>query len=481
MSVEKKTVIGLTLAWLVLYFLGNQALVITDPVESNYAETAREMLLSGDYFSPRIYGNYWYDKPILFYVELIVAFKLFGFTEFAARFFPAIMSWGGIMLTYWFGRRIYDQRTGMFAAIFAMLSLEFWYLGHAVITDTTLLIAESLALIGFYLGYTEHKPRWYYAAFAAAGVAVLTKGPVGLCLPGLIIMLFLIWQRDFKALFNRHIAGGFVLFFAVISIWYLPMYLMHGEDFIKLFFGVHNVLRATVSEHPRDNVWFYYLLIFMAGFFPWSFVYVPAKLRSWFKKRPVLPKLPRERFLLVWAVTVFVVFQSFATKYVSYTFPYMIPVTLFMVAWFKEHERLFFRMTAVMTVGYIVLMYFVAAPIMHEHSTRDVAQIVKPHLTEETQLYLFNSGEPASLAFYTGKLPMRLATQEYIDYRANKKGWNAKHVMPLLRLDKVPLDKPVVILTGQDGQKDVEKYFPGDWQFVGDCGEYEVYKRPAVK
>ena len=149
-------------------------------------------------------------------------------------------------------------------------------------------------------------------------MAVLTKGPVGLCLPGLIIMLFLIWQRDFKALFNRHIAGGFVLFFGVISLWYLPMYLMHGSDFIKLFFGVHNVLRATVSEHPRDNVWFYYILIFLAGFFPWSFVFVPAKLRSWWRKRPSLPKMPRERFLLLWAVTVYVVFQSFATKYVSF-------------------------------------------------------------------------------------------------------------------------------------------------------------------
>ncbi len=480
MSVEKKTVIGLTLAWLVLYMFGNNMLVITDPVESNYAETAREMLLSGDYFSPRIYDKYWYDKPIMFYVELIVAFKMFGLTEFAARFFPAIMSWACIMLTYWFGRRIYDQRTGMFAGILSMLSLEFWYLGHAVITDTTLLLTESLTLIGFYLGYTEHKPRWYYAAFAAAGVAVLTKGPIGLCLPGLIIMLFLIWQRDFKALFNRHIAGGFVLFFGVISLWYLPMYLMHGSDFIKLFFGVHNVLRATVSEHPQDNVWFYYILIFLAGFFPWSFVFVPAKLRSWFRKRPSLPQMPRERFLLLWAVTVYVVFQSFATKYVSYTFPYMIPVTLFMVAWFRQHEKLFFRMAAVMGVAYVFMLFFVAAPIMREHSARDVAQIVKPCLTEDTQLYLLDS-EPASLAFYTGKLPMRLASQALIDKRTAGKGWTAKHVMPLLHYDNLPQDKPVVLVTGQDKRATVESTFPGEWQFVGESGEYEVYTRPALK
>ena len=75
---------------LALYLLGNWAIAVTDPVESNYTLTALEMLRSGDYVSPRIYGNYWYDKPAFFYWELIVAYKLFGVNEFAARFFPAV-------------------------------------------------------------------------------------------------------------------------------------------------------------------------------------------------------------------------------------------------------------------------------------------------------------------------------------------------------------------------------------------------------
>ena len=69
-------------------FTGNALIKITDPVESNYALTAMEMLQSGDYVSPRIFGNYWYDKPVLFYWELMAAFSLFGTTDFAARFFP---------------------------------------------------------------------------------------------------------------------------------------------------------------------------------------------------------------------------------------------------------------------------------------------------------------------------------------------------------------------------------------------------------
>ena len=69
-------------AVIVLVLLGNGQLAITDPVESNYALTAKEMLASGDFTSPRIYGNYWYDKPIFFYWELIAAFQLFGIEDF---------------------------------------------------------------------------------------------------------------------------------------------------------------------------------------------------------------------------------------------------------------------------------------------------------------------------------------------------------------------------------------------------------------
>lgn len=80
----------LFLLCLLLFFAANSQLLITDPVESNYALTAKEMLASGDWLSPRIYGNYWYDKPWMFYGELLVAFQLFGETSFAARFFPAV-------------------------------------------------------------------------------------------------------------------------------------------------------------------------------------------------------------------------------------------------------------------------------------------------------------------------------------------------------------------------------------------------------
>ena len=97
--------------WLLLFaaaaallFAGNGSLLITDSVESNYALTAKEMVLSGDWLSPQIYGHYWYDKPIFFYWLTALAYKMFGFTEFASRFFPALFGLAGLALAAWGSR-----------------------------------------------------------------------------------------------------------------------------------------------------------------------------------------------------------------------------------------------------------------------------------------------------------------------------------------------------------------------------------------
>ena len=99
--------------WLLLFaaaaallFAGNGSLLITDSVESNYALTAKEMVLSGDWLSPQIYGHYWYDKPIFFYWMTALAYKMFGFTEFASRFFPALFGLGSVALLAWGGSKL---------------------------------------------------------------------------------------------------------------------------------------------------------------------------------------------------------------------------------------------------------------------------------------------------------------------------------------------------------------------------------------
>ena len=103
---EKKHLWVLGALWLLLYLLGNNLLTVTEPVECNYAETAREMLIYNDYFFPRILGNFWFDKPILYYWELAASFNIFGVNNFAARFPSVLMVAAAMAILYWWGRKL---------------------------------------------------------------------------------------------------------------------------------------------------------------------------------------------------------------------------------------------------------------------------------------------------------------------------------------------------------------------------------------
>ena len=152
--------------WLLLFlvtalllFTGNSSLLVTDSVESNYALTAKEMVLSGDWLSPQIYGHYWYDKPVFFYWLTALSYKLFGFTEFASRFFPAVFGMASIVLLGWAGSKLYNARTGFYSAVILVSSVEFFLISKSIITDAVLFFFFSATLLCFYLGYREGKAR----------------------------------------------------------------------------------------------------------------------------------------------------------------------------------------------------------------------------------------------------------------------------------------------------------------------------------
>ena len=234
----------------VLYFWGNAALPVTAPVEVNYAETAKEMLAAGDYLSPQIYGNYWYDKPIFFYWELIAAFSAFGVTDFAARFFPALFGVFGLLLTYAFARRLYDERTAFWSTLILGSCVLYAVLAKLILTDMSLFVFFGGTLAAFFLGYETGGRGYFYAAYACAGLATLTKGPVGILLPGLVVFVFLILRRDFGALVRIRILTGLAVYLAVCAPWYCYMYLTHGADFVNTF--LERVVFLPWHLFPRD-------------------------------------------------------------------------------------------------------------------------------------------------------------------------------------------------------------------------------------
>ncbi len=475
-------VIGLLILSLLLFFLGGWLLPITDPTESVYTLTAKEMLEAGDWLSPRIYGDFWFDKPIMFYWELLIAYKIFGVNEFASRIFPAIFATLGVLLTYFFGSKLYNQKIGFVAAVMLATSLEYWYLSHAIITDMTLLFMFSLTLMSFFWGYSKGKPRFYFIAFAASSVAVLTKGPIGFLLPGLIILIFLAWQGDLKHLRELFRVKHFAILAAIIAVWYLPMTLLHGWDFIENFLGVHNFLRATVTEYEKTNVWYYYLVVTAVGFLPWTIPLIGIAIKN-------LRRLPtfdvRDKFLIVWSLTVIIFFQLCATKYVTYTLPAMMPAMIFLARFFVNRWKLFLGVTASTLIIYPLVFYFVAVPLTENNSARREAQVILPLIDDKTCVVSHGGKYSTSLVFYSGAKIYRLETQDnYEKIRPKDMTWTSKNVMPFMTFDELPTDKKIVAIVSEHFEKSFVSNAAikaGTWELVGEVqnGEFKskIYRR----
>lgn len=467
---------------LILFFFGGWLLPITDPTESVYTLTAKEMLAAGDWLSPRIYGDFWYDKPIMFYWELLAAYKIFGVNEFASRFFPAVFATLGLFLTYFFGAKLYGKKIGFASAVILATSLEYWYLSHAVITDMTLLVMFAVTLITFFLGYRAGNEKFYLIAFAASGVGVLTKGPIAFLLPGLIILIFLSWQGDLRHLKKLFRPKNLLLFAGIVAIWYLPMMLIHGSEFVENFLGVHNFLRATVSEYPKTDVWYYYLLISAIGFFPWTIAIIGIALKKCFSHRAFrithssLLFDVQEKFLIAWALTVVIFFQLCATKYVTYTLPAMIPAAILIARCFVNRWKIFVGTAGATLIIYPLILFVVALPLTEDNSARREAEIILPRLDEKTCVVSHGKEYSGSLVFYTGAKIYRLETKENFDkLRPQKMTWTSKNVMPFMTFDALPADKEIVAVVSANYEKSFLDNAAGKWELTGEveCGELE--------
>ncbi len=479
MDQDKRNLIILTVLGAALFFLANGHIPVTDPVESNYTQTAKEMLMAGDYMSPRIFGNYWYDKPAFFYWELIAAFKVFGVTDFAARFFSSVFGVVGLWLTYVFARRLYDARTALLSGVILATSLGYWVISKTIITDMTLFVFFNAVLVCFYIAYTGKNKNIYYLCYLFAGLAVLTKGPIGILLPGLIVTLFICVRRDFEEI-PRMKPLGFAIFFAVVALWYVPMYFAHGSDFVDTFLGVHNVLRATVSEHPMWDVWWYYSVLFFIIFFPWAFVTLPPAVRQLYREKRWPRFDQKETYLMIWAVTINVFYQMMATKYTTYTLPALLPIAILSARYLQGKEKVI-RRTFLLSVTLLVLVTFLGLiPVINYRgpSGKDVAEF----LTETVKpgdLVLSCDDYKVSRVYYSDLEIHQVAEREEIEEsRPDGKTWNSKNVWPYWAREDIPDDRTVYLIVGRKRKWYFEnKFHPEEWTQIAEFAKCRVFRK----
>ena len=330
-------IIFLVLSWY-LFFFRLDAVGLTDPDETFYAQTAKEMLSKGEWLTPHIFGKPQFEKPILFYWLVEISFKVFGVNETAARLPSAVFGTIGIAAIYFLGSLLFNKRTGLIAAAMLATSVEYVILSRACVTDMTLFSLMLLGALFFFYGHLKGRRYAYLLSAAFFALAVLTKGPIAVMLPGLAILLYFTFTRTWKSFFKIPFLPMAAVFIAVSAPWYLAMYRVHGSAFIDAFFGFQNVTRFMQSEHKIGSQFYYNVPILLAGFFPWS-IFLPFGLWHAFKKvtsdqRPATNDQKGLIFALAWFFSIFLFFTASSTKLPTYIFPcFMAAALIAGVSW----------------------------------------------------------------------------------------------------------------------------------------------------
>lgn len=309
---------------LAVFWRGNRMVGFFETSEARYAEVAREMTVTGDYLSPQINYVYHFTKPPLAYWITAAGYHLLGATPFAARFFLGIAATLVLLLTALLYRVRRPEATGVVPAGILLLSLEFFGLAKVLTTDMFLCLWVTA---GFYLFALREAGRVHPRLLSGlmgllAGAAFMTKGPVGILVWVSVLVPYAIWKDRGRSLKPLASPLFWCVFVALAVPWFVAVGVKHPG--LLAYLVTRESAEAAVSAkrfHPGP--WYYFIPIFLAGFFPWWIV-VFARWREALRKEA--------RLWLLWAVIPVVLWSFFPAKLPTYILP-TFPAWALLAAW----------------------------------------------------------------------------------------------------------------------------------------------------
>ena len=287
--------------------------------ESKNSVCAREMFDRGDFIVPTYNGELRTDKPPLHYFFMMLSYSVFGVNEFAARFFSVIAGIGTLLITFFYTRKFIDYKAAIWSLVVLISSLHFALEFHLAVPDPYLIFFISLSLFTFYDYYTSSKIIQLVLFYIALGLGTLTKGPVALGLPGLIALVFLIVNRDFKikTILRFRLLLGLAIYCIVTLPWYILVYKATDGEWIRGFFFEHNLERFSGSMEGHGGLFFVPSLFVILGLLPFSIFVFRAFQNSW--------KMRKENSLQLYLIVIIVVIIGFfsisSTKLPNYPMP----------------------------------------------------------------------------------------------------------------------------------------------------------------
>jgi 4-amino-4-deoxy-L-arabinose transferase-like glycosyltransferase len=335
------------------FFAGLGRGAITDSDEAFYAESAREMVASGDWLTPHYNYEPRLQKPVLYYWLTSATYLVFGPTEFAARLWAAMAGLGLVLVTAACGRRWYDESTGLLAGAIVATNFGYFSIGRMALPDLPLTFCITLAIwaalvstLEFHLraprygGHAERSPRKFVLLSALGlGLGFLMKGPVGLIIPAIVIIPVLAIERRSIALTPNDIVLGLLVMLAVSMPWYVLMWMRHGNEYLQGFFVGDNFERFATDRFNDPRPWWFYLPVLGGGLLPWApqaLVWL-GPITQWLRRRRDVGTIDLR--LILWALLPLIFYTLSVGKQPRYILPVLPPLALLLAAAIVERTQ----------------------------------------------------------------------------------------------------------------------------------------------
>ena len=330
---QRRAVITLLLLSSLTFLLGLGRQAITDSDEAFYAEAAREMVEGKDWLTPHFNYEERWQKPILYYWFTAAAFAGTEPGEFMARFGSALSGIGLVLLTWGAARRLTgNDRGAWIAGAIASTCYGYFAMARFALPDLplALFITATIWCAMRAVDPREKVPRsWAALAGLAAGLGFLTKGPLALVLPA--IVLAPIWWRE-RAHFQlrtSHFALAGLLFCLAGLPWYVAMFATHGTAYLQSFFVGDNLERFATTKYNDVRAVWYYGPILLGGLMPWTVFLLVLPWRPlrdiWRRRRRVTDV---EWRLLIWTLAPLLLFTLSVGKQPRYILPVLPPIAM---------------------------------------------------------------------------------------------------------------------------------------------------------
>jgi 4-amino-4-deoxy-L-arabinose transferase-like glycosyltransferase len=313
--------IGLSVVW--LGTLGLRHLLPSD--EGRYAEIAREMLIRGDFIVPRYNDYLYFEKPPLQMWGTALVFKLFGLGEWQARLWSGLTSLLTILMVWYTSFRLWGMRSGTVTAII-LASSPLWIIGghfNSLDMGVAFFMTGALCTLLLALHAIPKSPserKWMMLCWLMMALSVLSKGLIGIVLPGLVLVVYSLSSWDWGSWKRMYWITGLLLFLVVSTPWFILITERH-PSFFHFFFIHEHFERFASNEHQRTAPWYFFVPLVAVGFLPWLFQ-LPHAIQTTFTERNNQTFTFKPLWLcLIWTLSITVFFSMSESKLPGYIFP----------------------------------------------------------------------------------------------------------------------------------------------------------------